>query len=1003
VSDSSDRNKISGELRISGSGPIPSSGSNESVRASNVYRLSGIFDPRRRSGPGASFSAVAPLRRRGLRRRVTAALVVAALGPVLAVSLVAIALIFSSVEQGINFEAERGLQVARGLFLQQVQRIATGAAAVGEDPGLLRGLARHASQSGNDVRQRLGELSNAQPTALLEVTDGVGRVVARCAQGACNELLAGPGRGSLEASDRSPVVRRALDYERTVSIEPAGAELVVRAALPLVDPALRLLGTVVVTVPIDGGVVDRLRAALGAGREVVVYRGRVPNASTFMGATGARLAGPPVPLEIVETKFGGGSVRFATVEVDGHAYSVAFGEVQDVDARPVGLLGVAVDREPVAAARRRATTALALGVFVALLLAIGLSGFLARRMTRPLQRLHSGALSVARGDLDTKIAIESDDEIGDVAEAFRVMTRSLKENQEGLAARVRELVTVHQVGRAVSSVVDLNEVLRSVVREALNVLSGGTVAIALAVDEPEKKPGSSFVVRAVAGADIGHKLAGLAGVVASLGRPRRSPAVEADPQLTDSARAAGLTGPVIAAPLTLKERQVGVIVVGRPGEAPFAEADLRLLVTFADQTATAIENARLYTEVRAFSEVLERRVRERTAELENAKAEIERALRELGTAQGQLINAEKMASLGMLVAGIAHEVNSPAAAVQGLVDSLQDTVKRLGHCSSDLFVAGLPPGSLRKYFELVDGLLPEMTTAALSSTLEARQRGKRMRALLAGQTDADVAAAMLAELGDLGERIAPELPAIAGGTSLAPLAGYLREIGFLARSSGTIRTAIGSIRRIVGALKRYSRLDEAPLERVDVHAGIEDTLVILSHQLKYGEIGINVKRSYGKLPPITAYVGELNQVWTNLIHNAVQAMDHRGELLIETRAYGQGVDDVEVVEVAIQDSGPGITSDVLPRIFEPFYTTKPKGEGTGLGLPICMRIVEKHGGTMRVESEPGRTRFTIRLPVEGPSESQIAAADAAVDSVLSATGSSTSGPHADTSREENPS
>jgi signal transduction histidine kinase len=998
VSDSGESNKISGELRTSGSG----ASSSEGVRASNVYRLSGIFDPRRRSGPGASFSAVAPLRRRGLRRRVTAALVFAALAPVLAVSLVAIALIFSSVEQGINFEAERGLQVARGLFLQQVQRIATGAAAVGEDAGLLRALARRGPQASNDVRQRLGELSFVQPTALLEVTDGVGRVVSRCAQGACNELLAGPGRGALAASDQSPVVRRALNYERTVSIEPAGAELVVRAALPVVDSALRLLGTVVVTVPIDGGVVDRLRAALGAGREVVVYRGRAPNASTFMGATGARLAGPPVPIEIAETKFAGGSVRVVPVEVDGHAYSVAFGEVQDVDARPVGLLGVAVDREPVAAARRRATTALAFGVFVALLLAIGLSGILARRMTRPLQRLHSGALSVARGDLDTKIAIESDDEIGDVAEAFRVMTRSLKENQEGLAARVRELVTVHQVGRAVSSVVDLNEVLRSVVREALNVLSGGTVSIALPVDEPASKAGSKagskFAVRAVAGADIGYQLAGLAGVVAALGRPRRSPAVEADPQLTESAAAAGLTGPIIAAPLTLKERQVGVIVVGRPGEAPFAEADLRLLVTFADQTATAIENARLYTEVRAFSEVLERRVRERTAELENAKAEIERALRELGTAQGQLINAEKMASLGMLVAGIAHEVNSPAAAVQGLVDSLQDTVKRLGHCSSDLFVAGLPPGALRKYFELVDGLLPEMTTAALSSTLEARQRSKRMKAVLAGQTDADVAAAMLAELGDLGERIAPELPAIAGGTSLAPLASYLREIGFLARASGTIRTAIGSIRRIVGALKRYSRLDEAPLERVDIHAGIEDTLVILSHQLKYGEIGINVKRSYGKLPPITAYVGELNQVWTNLIHNAAQAMGHTGELLIETRADGGDV------EVAIQDSGPGIPADVLPRIFEPFYTTKPKGEGTGLGLPICMRIVEKHGGTMRVESAPGRTRFTIRLPVEGPSESQIAAADAAVGSVLS---TAASGPHAESAtapvREETPS
>jgi two-component system NtrC family sensor kinase len=964
--------KTSGEIQTPTppGAPEPRTKSSGEVRASSMFRLSGLFNNPRRTGPGASFSALAPLRRRGLRRRVTAALVVAALGPVIAVSLVAVALIFSSVEQGIEFEALRGLQVARGLFLQQVQTIAAGAGRLGEDGGLLHAL----SGKPAEVRQRLGELSYAQPTALLEVTDAVGRVVARCAQGACNELLAAPGRAGLDPADRSPVILRALAYERTVSIEAAGNQLVVRAALPLVDPALRLLGAAVVTVPVDGGVVDRLRAALGAGREVVIYRGHQPTASTFMAATGARLVGPPLPPSILDPKQGTRTTPVVPVDVDGHAYSVAFGQLQDVNAQPVGLLGVAVDREPLAAARRRASTALALGVLAALLLAIGLSGLLARRMTKPLQNLHAGALSVARGDMDTKISVDTDDEIGDVAEAFRAMTRSLKENQEGLAARVRELVTVHQVGRAISSVVDLNEVLRSVVTEALNVLAGKTAAIALAIDEPPK----TFVVRAVAGAEIGQRLASLAGAVALLGRARRTPAVEADPQLLDGAKAAGLRGPVIAAPLTVKERMVGVIVVGRLGEEPFGEADLRLLVTLADQTATAIENARLYTEVRAFSEVLEQRVRERTAELERANAEIERALRELGAAQGQLINSEKMAGLGMLVAGIAHEVNSPAAAVQGLVDAMQDTVKRLGHCASDLFVAGLPPGSLRKYFELVDGLLPEMTTAALSSTIESRQRSKRLKALLAGNPDADVAAAMLAEVGDIGERIAQELPGIANGSSLAPLAGYLREIGFLARAAGTIRTAIGSIRRIVGALKRYSRLDEAPLEQVDLHAGIEDTLVILSHQLKYGEIGINVKRSYGKLPPITAYVGELNQVWTNLIHNAAQAMGNRGELLIETT-----VEDGDV-QVAIQDSGPGIPAQALPRIFEPFFTTKGKGEGTGLGLSICARIIEKHGGAMRVESEPGRTRFTIRLPVGGPPAPASGDADAALGAMLSA-------------------
>jgi signal transduction histidine kinase len=940
------RTPISGRLmRLKGS-------SSGNLRASQFYR------PGEWLGRGSSAwslpAATAPLRRRGLRRRLTAALIVAALGPVIAVSVVAVLLIFSSVEHGIEFEAVRGLQVARGLFLQQVQGLAAGAAALGDDPALLAAEAAAPAT----VRQRLGELSLAMPNALYETTDASGRIVAHCAQGACDEPTAARG-AELEPSDRSPVILRALGYERTVSVERARDRLVVRAALPLVDPALRLLGAAVVTVPIDGTVVDRLKAALGAGREVVVYVGRDPNASTFMAATGARLVGPKVPGRTTVAGLGAGTT-VVPVEVDGHPYSVAFGQLQDVNAEPVGLLGVAVDRAPLAAARDRARTTLIAGAVLALALAILLSNLLARRMSRPLQDLHAGALAVARGDLETGIAVDTDDEIGDVAEAFRIMTRSLKENQEGLAARVRELVTVHQVGRAVSTVVDLGQVLRSVISEVMNVLGAKTVAIALAVDG-QRADSTRFVVRAVSGDPIGENLAGLAGAIAALGRARRTAAVESDPQLMESALGAGLTGPVIAAPLTLKERMVGVIVVGRLGEAPFGEADLRLLVTFADQTATAIENARLYTEVRAFSEVLEARVRARTAELEKANAEIERALRELGEAQGQLIHSEKMAGLGMLVAGIAHEVNSPAAAVQGLVDALAETVRRLGHGGEALAGLGLPPESVRRFFSLIDTLLPDMMAAPLTTSVESRQQQRRLRALLGEAPGAVEASAALAELGVVGDRAAPDLKALAGDKNLAPLAGYLREVAFLARTAGTIRSAIGSIRRIVGALKRYSRLDEAPLERVDVHAGIEDTLVILSHQLKYGENGVNVRRSFGSLPPITAYVGELNQVWTNLIHNAIQAMDGRGEILIETKAL-EGE-----VEVAIVDSGPGIAPEAASRIFEPFFTTKAKGEGTGLGLSICARIVEKHGGSIRVDSRPGSTRFEVRLPIEGPS------------------------------------
>src|SRR5262249_23965946 len=226
---------------------------NPDLRASSIYRLSGLFQvghvrpPLAHGAAAAAPTGVVPLRRRGLRRRLSAILIASTLGPVIAVSVVAVALIFSSVEEGIEFETVRGLQVARGLFLQEVQEVAGGAAGLSEDAALLGALAGTPAEG----RQRLGGLSYSGPTAPLEGTDGLRRGVARCAQGACNELLAGPGHPGLEPADHSPVILRALAYERTVSVERAGNRLVVRAALPLVDPALRLLGAAVISVPVD--------------------------------------------------------------------------------------------------------------------------------------------------------------------------------------------------------------------------------------------------------------------------------------------------------------------------------------------------------------------------------------------------------------------------------------------------------------------------------------------------------------------------------------------------------------------------------------------------------------------------------------------------------------------------------------------------------------------------------------------------------------------------------
>ncbi|MBA3538342.1 MAG: hypothetical protein H0T79_01825 [Deltaproteobacteria bacterium] len=168
-------------------------------------------------------------------------------------------------------------------------------------------------------------------------------------------------------------------------------------------------------------------------------------------------------------------------------------------------------------------------------------------------------------------------------------------------------------------------------------------------------------------------------------------------------------------------------------------------------------------------------------------------------------------------------------------------------------------------------------------------------------------------------------------------------------------------------MKSYSHLDQqATRSEADLHDGIDTTLVLLHYALR----DIVVERHFGDLPPVPVYVDELNQVWTNLISNAQQALAGRGTIAIETsietaiETAHTGAGTWAVVRVI--DDGPGVPPEALPRIFEPFFTTKPKGEGTGLGLGICRQIIDKHGGTLRCESVPGRTVFEVKLPIPPP-------------------------------------
>jgi signal transduction histidine kinase len=318
---------------------------------------------------------------------------------------------------------------------------------------------------------------------------------------------------------------------------------------------------------------------------------------------------------------------------------------------------------------------------------------------------------------------------------------------------------------------------------------------------------------------------------------------------------------------------------------------------------------------------------------------------------------ERLLALGKLSAGLTHELNNPAAAAGRAAHDLRDRVAGMRHKLAMIADGKLGRAQLKDLVLTQDAFVAKAQGAQELSALATSDAEDEIGDWI---DDHDVAGAwQLAPVFVAGGITTDDLDAVAASAGEdGHLEGALRWLAYTVETEGLIQEIIDASARIsalVGAAKQYSQMDRAPHQWMDLHEGLYATIVMLKPKLT----GITLVKEMDKsLPRIPGYPAELNQVWTNLIENARDAMDGSGTLTIRTRRDG----DNAVVEV--EDTGPGIPKEIRNRIFEPFFTTKAVGQGTGLGLDVSFRVVvNRHHGDLRVDSEPGRTVFTVSLPL----------------------------------------
>ena len=317
---------------------------------------------------------------------------------------------------------------------------------------------------------------------------------------------------------------------------------------------------------------------------------------------------------------------------------------------------------------------------------------------------------------------------------------------------------------------------------------------------------------------------------------------------------------------------------------------------------------------------------------------------------------EKVHALGQLSAGIAHELNNPASAINRISSELNKRLKLNYVLTEQLFRHNIDAAHVNSFKNLIEAkqLIPKPRLSAIQSM----ERENEIIDWLdqAGFEESQQVSETFLEAGFAGRDL-EDIRNSVSKEAFTQVIYWIENLLSSQRIAKDLEEASSRISFLVSAIKSHVHMDRTEeLQPTDIHTGIESTLTLLGHKLR--EKNISVKKLFAEnLPEVPAHVGELNQVWTNIIDNAVYAVDKSGEIIIETSVDGNNV------TTKITDNGPGIPAEILSRVFDPFFTTKKVGEGTGIGLDLVSRIVKRHNGEIKVDSAPGKTRFCISIPI----------------------------------------